>query len=195
MFKKAWSIGLIHGFNEAHAERVGSLANQLFDQLRPLHGMGPTERQWLHCAALLHDVGKSYSLSRHHKVARDIILESPDLPMSDSVRTIVAHIVRYHRGEMPRERHKLFHCLDDESKTYVTKLAALLRVADGLDPHVSVRVQTVSCWINHQTVDLWIHAEERIKLRKLKTKAKAFAKVYKRQIIPHSVCVGSHIEV
>ncbi len=195
MLKKAWDIGLIHGFDEAHAERVGFLANQLFDQLRPLHGMGPTERQWLHCAALLHDIGKSYSQPRHHKVARDIILESPDLPISDWQRSIVAHIVRYHRGDMPRERHKRFHCLDDESKTHIIKLATLLRVADGLDSHASARVQAVSCWINPQTVDLWIQAEERITLRKLKIKAKAFSKVFKRKIIPHIVRVESHNEV
>ena len=191
MIKKAWDIGLIHGFDEAHAERVCFLAGRLFDQLRPLHGMGQAEKQWLHCAAVLHDMGKSYSHPRHHKVARDIILESRDLPMSDLARGIVAHVVRYHRGDMPQPHHQRFYCLDDDSKTRVIKLVTLLRMADGLDPNASAHVLDVSCWINPHVVDLWIHAEKGIKLRKLKTKAKAFSEVYKRQIIPHIVPIAS----
>jgi hypothetical protein len=51
----------------------------------------------------------------------------------------VAHVARYHRGATPNKRkHVAFGALDRAMRRRVRRLAALLRVADGLDRgHVS----------------------------------------------------------
>jgi exopolyphosphatase/guanosine-5'-triphosphate,3'-diphosphate pyrophosphatase len=46
---------------------------------------------------------------------------------------VAANVARYHRRKTPRERHEPFACLSVRDRERVRKLAALLRVADGLD--------------------------------------------------------------
>jgi phosphate transport system regulatory protein PhoU len=45
----------------------------------------------------------------------------------------VAQVARYHRGRLPSERHPAFAALDRAGRRRVRRLAALLRVADGMD--------------------------------------------------------------
>ena len=45
----------------------------------------------------------------------------------------MAHVARYHRKSTPKKRHQLFWALNDYQKDRITKMAGLLRVADGLD--------------------------------------------------------------
>jgi exopolyphosphatase / guanosine-5'-triphosphate,3'-diphosphate pyrophosphatase len=45
----------------------------------------------------------------------------------------VANIARYHRKVLPADRHPDYMALDDADRTLVRRLAALLRLADGLD--------------------------------------------------------------
>ncbi len=56
-------------FDEAHARHVARLALELFDSAggAGLHRLGPTERELLEYAALLHDIGTFLSYTRHHQ--------------------------------------------------------------------------------------------------------------------------------
>jgi exopolyphosphatase / guanosine-5'-triphosphate,3'-diphosphate pyrophosphatase len=116
-----------------HPLQVTRLALELFDKTLALHRLGPAERRLLEAAALLHDTGYRKSALRHHKHSRDIILKQ-DLPgFSELERKQIALIARYHRGATPKPGHRFFCDLDDAAKDRVSKLAAILRVADGLD--------------------------------------------------------------
>ena len=116
-----------------HMEQVARLAGILFDESRALHRRNDREKELLVCAALLHDVGISVSFAGHHKHSRRLILES-DLPgFSDDERRTVAALARYHRKADPSEKHGFFRALLDEDRRIVRQLAAILRLADGLD--------------------------------------------------------------
>ncbi|NQT51507.1 HD domain-containing protein [bacterium] len=116
-----------------HCEQVARLAAQLFDALAPLHGLGAQELEWLLCAALLHDIGLSVSPARHHKHSFRLILESHLPALADDEKSLVAHIAHYHRKAPPKSTHAAFDALDDRAQDIVRRLAALLRLADGLD--------------------------------------------------------------
>ncbi len=117
----------------AHAEQVTRLALRLFDELQPWHGLGPEARFWLQCAALLHDIGWAEGWQGHHKASLRLILEAPGLPLRQRERLIVASIARYHRRALPSKKHGHYAELKPADRRVVTALAALLRVADGLD--------------------------------------------------------------
>ena len=116
-----------------HLEQVERNAVMLFDAFAPLHNMGPYERELVSCAALLHDIGISISYKGHHKHSRRLIVRA-DLPaLTVREREIVANVARYHRKAEPSSKHKPFGVLPRESQDVVRRLAAILRVADGLD--------------------------------------------------------------
>ncbi len=121
-----------------HALQVCETALALFDQTMELHALGPRERVLLEAAALLHDTGYRIGVQRHHKHSRDVIL-GLELPgFSDEERTVVACIARYHRKADPKPEHTLFGALSETDQEIVRRLAALLRIADGLDRlHIS----------------------------------------------------------
>src|SRR3954452_11680382 len=121
------------GYREPHAEQVAQLALSLFDQLRAVHRLGAEERALLHASALLHDVGTFVSYNRHHKHSYYLLFYA-DLPgFTDRERELIATIARYHRRSVPKDRHEEFQRLTPEERIVVRRLAALLRIADGLD--------------------------------------------------------------
>jgi exopolyphosphatase/pppGpp-phosphohydrolase len=120
-------------YEEGHTRQVTRLALRLFDELHGLHGLGATERFWLECAGLLHDIGWIDGQQGHHKTALRLILGDSSLPFDDRVRGIVASIARYHRGAVPSKKHEHYAALRPSDRRTVSVLAGILRVADGLD--------------------------------------------------------------
>ena len=76
-------------YDSSHTSQVTRLALRLFDQLQPLHNLGTQERDRLHYAGLLHDIGWIEGWREHHKVALRIILDTPMLPFSNKERLII----------------------------------------------------------------------------------------------------------
>jgi len=117
----------------AHAFQVCRLAQIFFDRTKEIHGLDRDARRLITAAALLHDIGHTISVQGHHKHARDLILDYDLNGFTDRERSIVACVARYHRKAHPRPGHKVFADLVHDDQTLVTRLAALLRIADGLD--------------------------------------------------------------
>jgi exopolyphosphatase/guanosine-5'-triphosphate,3'-diphosphate pyrophosphatase len=144
-------------FEERHSTQVQRLSLQLFDALGGRLGCSPQERDTLSAAALLHDIGYHISYDRHHKHSYYLISHAELLGMSPAEQLVVAHVARYHRGAEPSKRHAEFAALDRVMRRSVRRLAALLRVADGLDRgHVAavdrVKVRWVERCIRISTV-------------------------------------------
>lgn len=121
------------GVNEPHAAHVAQLSYQLFDGLAALHRLGDDDRDLLGAAALLHDSGYLIGHSKHHKHAYHLILHA-DLPgYSGREVEIIANVARYHRRAHPRKKHPNFARLEPADRQRVRILAAILRLAAGLD--------------------------------------------------------------
>ncbi|MBK7908138.1 MAG: Ppx/GppA family phosphatase [Gemmatimonadetes bacterium] len=116
-----------------HSKQVQSLALQLFDAMGARLGCDPSERQTLADAALLHDVGYHINYEQHHKHSFHLITHADLLGIGPEEQVVIAHVARYHRGGVPKRKHEAWWELDREARERVRRLAALLRVADGLD--------------------------------------------------------------
>ncbi len=103
------------------------------DDLQKEHGLPPRHRLLLHVAAILHETGKFISNRSHHKHSWYLIqnAEIPGLRREDMA--IVAVVARYHRRSTPKSTHPEYMQLARELRMAVSKLAAILRVADALD--------------------------------------------------------------
>lgn len=127
-----------------HARHVARNSLALFDALRDLHQLDHHARTLLHAAALLHDIGYSRNPATHHKQSRDLILASGIEGFSPDDLKIVACVARYHRKTLPEPRHKVYRDLDTTGQDCVRRLAAILRIADGLDRSHAASAQSIS---------------------------------------------------
>jgi exopolyphosphatase/pppGpp-phosphohydrolase len=135
-----------------HSHQVTRLALRLFDELQALHGLGAEERFWLECGALLHDIGWIEGQQAHHKTSLRIILDTPLLPFDRRERLIIGSVARYHRKALPDEKHDHYAALEPAQRRVAAILAALLRVADGLDRTHQNVVQDLSCEVSSQQI-------------------------------------------
>ncbi|HVZ48226.1 MAG TPA: Ppx/GppA phosphatase family protein [Gemmatimonadaceae bacterium] len=121
-------------YEAPHARQVQRLALQLFDAMGARLGLDASDRAILSDAALLHDIGYHINYQGHHKHSYHLILHADLLGIAPEEQVVVAHVARYHRGAAPsRAKHKEFADLDRAVRRRVRRLAALLRIADGLD--------------------------------------------------------------
>jgi exopolyphosphatase/guanosine-5'-triphosphate,3'-diphosphate pyrophosphatase len=145
-------------WHQTHSEQVARLCLDLFDQLKPLHGLGKKARELIEYAALMHDIGWHIGKSNHHKHSKYLILHGDLKGFTPEEVKIMANIARYHRKGGPKPTHESFASLSAKGKEIVRTGAALLRMADGLDrSHCSV-VSSLSCTIHRKRVDVRIKA-------------------------------------
>ncbi len=120
-------------YSAAHAGQVARIALRLFDQTTETHGLGRREREWLEFAALLHDVGVHISYSRHHKHSYYLIKNGDLRGFEPDEVEVMALTARYHRRGTPKKGHLGYGDLAAPLRRTVRTLAALLRLAEGLD--------------------------------------------------------------
>ena len=126
-------LGHRYHFDEKHGLLVAHLATRLFDDLRDTHALTDRDRLLLRAAALLHDIGDFVRYDGHHKHSYYVILHSDIMGLTPAERNVVANVARYHRKSGPDPSHPNFRELDKDTRSKVRALAAILRVADGLD--------------------------------------------------------------
>ena len=140
--------------NEAHARHVAKLALDLFRGTRPLHNLPNSDGELLEFAALLHDIGFLIAQSKHHKHAAYLI-ENADLQgFSPEEIQLLSLVARYHRKATPKEAHEPYGRLPEPKRARVRVLAALLRVADGLDRGYAQLVRGVRCNVGEKSVEV-----------------------------------------
>ncbi len=126
---------LVHkcDWHETHSRHVAKLALHLFDHFGQDLGLNNTDRELLEYASFMHDIGYHISHRKHHKHALYIIRNADLKGFEENEIEIMANVARYHRRSTPKARHPQFKALQKTDKERVTKLSAILRIADGLD--------------------------------------------------------------
>jgi exopolyphosphatase/guanosine-5'-triphosphate,3'-diphosphate pyrophosphatase len=131
--RSALAVARKYRVDRRHAQSVADLAGRLFDALQAEHGLAPRHRLLLRVAALLHEVGGFVSNRSHHKHSYYLISNAELFGLSRDEHLVVAHVARYHRRAGPQPSHLEYMALPRDRRILVSKLAALLRVADALD--------------------------------------------------------------
>jgi putative phosphoesterase len=168
-----------------HPEQVRKLSLELFDALQDLHKLGKSERCWLECAAILHDIGLSQGQKTHHKKSLTLILNETQLPFTTIERQAIGNIARYHRKACPQYKHYNFKSLSPELKRKVTPLVGILRLADSLDfSHQSI-VQNVEAQVSLEnvTVQGLVHLNPILEEYAVNKKKDVFEKAFKKKVV------------
>jgi exopolyphosphatase/guanosine-5'-triphosphate,3'-diphosphate pyrophosphatase len=128
-------LGLLGRFpvNEKHAQHVARLALALFDGLQVEHRLDAGARELLHHAALLHDVGAALGYDGHGEHSHYIIRNGNLRGFSTGEVEMIASVARFHGQRRPRKKVLRSLGLDKPQRRSVRWLAAILRIAEGLD--------------------------------------------------------------
>jgi len=117
---------------DVHTEHVTALALQLFDLLRARLELPAHDRPLLEAAGRLHDIGYGVSPRRHAELSAEIVLREGLRGFRESQRAYIAAAIPFHAsGRKPKQTHPLLERVPDAPRAL--RLAAILRVADGLD--------------------------------------------------------------
>lgn len=122
-----------YGVNLVHAQHVTELAYQLFDATAEVHRLPDHERRLLEAGALLHGIADDLDPDRHHEIARDIILETPLEKYTLNERAMIALLAAFHRKKVHAGQELAYQQLPEALQRDTLALAAILRIADGLD--------------------------------------------------------------
>jgi exopolyphosphatase/guanosine-5'-triphosphate,3'-diphosphate pyrophosphatase len=180
VISSAMALGRKYAFDEQHAVTVARFAVQLFDQTKPLHNLALEHRVMLEVAALLHDIGTFINVTGHHKHTQYLLLASPLVGLSREQMAIVANVARYHRKSFPKQQHDAYRLLSGRDRVIVSKLAALLRLADAMDNEHASKVEGFRVEIRKPEFVVHLDGKEDLLLEKwaLMQKAPMFEEVF-----------------
>jgi exopolyphosphatase/guanosine-5'-triphosphate,3'-diphosphate pyrophosphatase len=143
-----------------HGRQVARLAGRIYEQLAEPLALVPGDRVLLEIAARLQDVGYVINYDQHHKHSYHLIRNSrlPGIRAHDL--ELVANVARYHRGAHPKRKHENLARISAEDQQRVQRMAAILRLAGGLDRSRSQLVRDVLASVSDDGVVLDVVADE-----------------------------------
>ncbi len=141
--ESARRLGKKFFFDEKHANTVARLALQIFDKTKAFHELDTEARLILEIAALLHDIGHYVNVYNHHKHSFYLIQSNPLVGLTPLQMDVVANVARYHRKSAPKMQHLPYQDLSPKQRLIISKLAAILRLADALDHEHASTVESV----------------------------------------------------
>jgi exopolyphosphatase / guanosine-5'-triphosphate,3'-diphosphate pyrophosphatase len=167
-------------WSEPHARQVARLAIELFDQTRELHGLGANERELLEYAALLHDIGEHVSTTGHHKHGAYLIRHAQLRGFTPEEVQLLAGLARWHRRGEPKLGDD-FALVD---RDHLRVLAAILRLADGLDRSRSNAVDHVDVSVGPSLVMIRLRSsrDTELELWGARRKRDLFEKLFERDV-------------
>jgi exopolyphosphatase/guanosine-5'-triphosphate,3'-diphosphate pyrophosphatase len=170
-------------FPEEHSRQVARLALDLFDQTAELHELDATDRALLEYAALLHDIGEHVAHDGHHLHAAYLIQHGRLRGFTPQEVALLGALGRWHRRGDPRATDELAPVAPDDEKR-LRKLAALLRIADGLDRSRNQAVDAIDVRVGPSLVMIRLSADRDTELEQWATHRKRdlFEKVFGREL-------------
>ena len=178
-------LAQVYGYDRPHCEQVARLAVDIFDGLARLgvHDGDPREREWLHAAAILHDVGTLVDYNDHHKHGHYLVLNAGLPGFRHRELVIIALLVRGHRKSIqsPGALGALLKPRDEER---ILRLAAFLRIAEQLEVGRARAVTGIDCAIAGDTVTLRVraHGDVDVAMWSARQEADVFKRATGRQL-------------
>jgi len=162
----------------AHNEHVRFLALRLFDDIASKHQLGAWERDILAHAALIHDIGMAVNYYDHHQHGAYLVMSAALPGFSHREQAFIALLVKYHRKSTPSLGEFALLLKDDEQR--LTKLVALLRLAEYLERSKAQIVQDVRCYVSEDYLEIEALArgEARVEIEEAQARSDLLASSY-----------------
>jgi len=176
-----------HYHDPPHAMQTATLALQLFDQLRPLHGLPPAAAELFEFGVLLHNVAEHGEERDRHVRTAALIRESSLPGFTADELNVMGVLAAAHTIHHQRELEAWLATVPSVHRPMVEKLAPLARLADGMDA-------------SHEQTVRWVEAiiaEEGKLLIRMQSRTKAKQEVHATRERAHLIerIYGFEVEV
>lgn len=181
IISSAYQISKRYLGSKKRSETLEKISLAIFEGLKNKHGLLPREKLLLRIAALLHDCGKYISLVNLGESGYQIIKATEIIGLSNTEREIVANIVKYNHIEFPYYEEIKKHA-DIVATDYllITKLTAILRLANGLDRSHKQKFKEAKIFSQNNELIIQVESVEDITLEKslFNSRAEFFEEVF-----------------
>jgi len=160
IISSVWYIANKYGLEKPHSAWVSRIALSVFDQTARYHQLGARERQYLQMGAILHTIGNFVNYSEQNQLAYELVRRQNIMGLSDRELDLIANIVYYHGTEVPKLHHTHYQRLSHDDKIIVSKLTAILKLADCLDISRNNKIHEIHINPKENTLDFTVVIKE-----------------------------------
>lgn len=187
VLRSAESLARKYSCHRSHSTQVARLSERLFESTADLHQLDEHDSLLLQCAAIVHECGNFISARAHHRHSHYIILNSEIFGVGQRDLAIVALIARYHRRTGPKPSHAGYRDLSAGDRMRVSKLAAILRIADALDRSHAARIGEIQVSTGKQKLNIILRGitDASVERMAMRSKANLFKDIYGLSVAVH----------
>lgn len=176
----------LYRVDKAHAKIVAKLADSLFDELSPLHGLKEPDRRLLWLSASLHELGYYYDYGKRFNNTFYGIIDNTIFGLTHVETYKVALIASmYGAGGLKSRSAFLNGSLGKDDTKAVRRLGVILGIADGLDRSRGGNVSSIQCDIGKDKVTLTpVHKNDiDIEMLTVEDMSQYFKKAFDRELV------------
>jgi exopolyphosphatase/guanosine-5'-triphosphate,3'-diphosphate pyrophosphatase len=179
------TLATVCDYDSRHAEQTARLSLMLFDQLKDVHDLTESSREILEYAALLHDIGYHVSYDKHHKHTFYLVTNAEMPGFTPEEIQEIAWTARFHRRSVPKKTKTQFGDLPDKVQSRISRLSALLRIADALDHSHFALVRNLKVAIEKDAVTLKIFSAHDVacEIYEAEQRKELFEKVFAKRVL------------
>jgi exopolyphosphatase / guanosine-5'-triphosphate,3'-diphosphate pyrophosphatase len=143
------------GHDDGHDKHVWALSSAIYDGLEAaeLHDLGPTERELLWAACLLHDIGVAVNYDDHHRHSYYLTLNAGLPGFTPRELVLIGLIARYHRKGEP-DASDLGDLAEKGDDDRLRLLCGVIRLAEQLERSRDRAITDVHVTANGKAVTL-----------------------------------------
>ena len=153
LVRAARNVAKRYRSDKKHIEFVENTAMEIFDASSRFTGLAGRDRLLLKLSAILHETGKYVHARAHNDAAYSLIKYTDLIGLNADELETVALIVRLYPEQNPYENF-YYENLPPHKKVLVSKLTAILRIADALDASHKQKTKKMTIVLNPDSLHI-----------------------------------------
>lgn len=126
-----------------HTSNVEKLCMLIFDSIKKISGLSRRDRLLLQVSSILHDCGKYVNMMNGAENAYYLMMNTEIIGLSEEEKRIAANVIRYNSSAEVPEFSRVEGEITHENYVRMLKMAAILRLANGMDRSHLQRIQDI----------------------------------------------------
>ena len=148
MISMAYQMAEHYESDMEHTKNVTHLSMEIFDSVRKISGSTPRDRLLLRVASILHDCGKFVNMMYGTDNSYYLILNTEIIGISEDEKRIIANAIRFNSSVEVPDYSMVASQMSHVDYVRMLKMAAILRLANGMDRSHQQRIQDVRVTIS-----------------------------------------------